>query len=588
MEISYKQFYQGIIIGSKKIIENKNQLNQINVFPVADADTGSNLSETAKNITQYISNEESIAHVFKSAARGAFIGARGNSGIIFAQFMDFCAKEMPDTTSIELSDFSIKMKKAVDNLYNYVIDPVEGTILTILRSWAHTLESYKKHDDFDEYINSVITNTYETLQSTPELLPVLKKSGVVDSGAQGMFYFLEGLMQSFSKTKQLVILHETQVFDKVKVDIDDLAESDKYRYCCEFMLEKHDSITKEELAEFGDSALLLEQNDLIKVHIHSNQPHEVAKYLLNRGTITAQKVEDMQLQKSVGTHKRGNIAIITDSIADLPEEYVTEQQIFVIPLSLEINGQTYLDRLTIQSEDFSLMNTQANQQPQSSLPSLYAIERTLDFVFAHFDEAIIITVSGKLSGTYKTLSQYVKKYPDKNIQVIDSKLNSGAQGLLVKKAAALREQEKDLETIATELLEQRENYKILVALDTTKYLARSGRVSNTMGSILKALNFKPIMSLNKDGAGIAFGASFSQAGLKKKILKNIAKENTSSGISNYVVLHANCADKANQFAEEMEQLIGKKADYISNISPVVEATAGAGAIAIAYEMEAKK
>ncbi|TLG75449.1 DegV family protein [Culicoidibacter larvae] len=588
MKINYSQFYQGIIIGSKKIIENKNQLNQINVFPVADADTGSNLSETAKNITQYMSNEESIAQVFKSAARGAFIGARGNSGIIFAQFMDFCAKEMPDTPSIELSDFSTKMKQAVDNLYNYVIDPVEGTILTILRSWAHTLESYKQHDDFDEYIDSVIINTYATLQNTPELLPVLKKRGVVDSGAQGMFYFIEGLMQSFSKTNQSILTHEPKITENVIIETSDLADSDVYRYCCEFMLEKHDAITKEELANFGDSALILEQNDLVKVHIHSNNPDLVAKYLLTRGTITTQKVEDMQLQKNVGSNKKGSIAIITDSIADLPGEYVTEQQIFVIPLSLEINGQSYLDRLTIQSEDFSFMNAHTNQQPKSSLPSLYAIERTLDFVFAHYDEAIIITVSGKLSGTYKTLNQYVKKYSDKKIQVIDSKLNSGAQGLLVKKAVALREQGKDLETITNDLTAQRENYKILVALDTTKGLARSGRVSNTTASILKALNFKPIMSLNKDGEGIAFGASFSQAGLKKKILKSIAKENNISGINNYVILHANCPDKADQFAAEIEQLIGKKADYISNISPVVEATAGAGAIAVAYETEAKK
>ncbi len=205
MKIRYldgSRLYNAIIAGGKAVIKNQAYLNKINVFPVPDADTGTNMASTMRSIMESSKVSRSLQSTLRSIADSALMGARGNSGIIFAQFFHGLSQELKDHHTISVTDFSRSVNNAITYVYDSILEPVEGTIITVMKDWAKAVEkNSEKTRDFVHLLSNSLKTARESLQNTPKQLKVLAEAGVVDAGAHGFVNFLEGISSFIQKGK---------------------------------------------------------------------------------------------------------------------------------------------------------------------------------------------------------------------------------------------------------------------------------------------------------------------------------------------------------------------------------------------------
>ena len=580
--ISNETLYKSFLLGAKYVISEKDTLNSINVFPVADGDTGSNLTSLMKSILLKARLEETLEKTAKSISDAAIVGARGNSGIIFASYI-YGFSDSIKGDSVDLDTFINSMSNASKTAYASIETPVEGTMITLMRMWYEILFEVKdKASDLVGLLTKAFERMKKELERTTELLQVLKDNKVVDAGAKGFYHFLDGFIRGFKGEDIDVDMKETPEEFHLHVNHFDAAQN---RYCTEVLFEGKDMDLegiKKLLMPFGDSLVVAGHKDLARIHIHTDVPAKIFELIEPLGLIVDQKVDDMKKQFDVANHRKHKIALVTDSIADLPDNYAEDNQIHVLNLSLLINQVTYYDKLTIENARFYKLMKELKSYPSSSLPNPKTIENLFSFLTTYYDEIIVITVSSKMSGTYQAFQMGKKAFPDKKITVIDSITNSVAEGLLVKRAMTGIEQGMKYEDIIEDIEKHKKLTKILVSVKTLKYMIRSGRVKKTTGIVGKLINLKPIISIDGEGMGIIAAKAFSQGKSDKLVFEDVKNAVATSGIYSYALVHVNALERAEHYALELEKITGMKPDYVSEISTIVAMNAGIGSVAVAY------
>ncbi len=583
MLLTNELIYKSFMIGAKNVIQEKNGLNAINVFPVPDGDTGSNLASMMTTIIEKARLGVNTEETMQSIADAAIVGARGNSGIIFAQYIyGFSLGVKADNMTTD--DFIQMVENASNHAYRAISKPVEGTMITLMRQFAKTLSTLKNASkNFIELLSKAYESLKEDLSKTPDLLPVLKENKVVDAGAKGFVHFVEGFLKAF-KGEDVDLSHITQ--DHVEeMHVEHLEESE-FRYCTEalvrgsnFNLEQ----IKKDLIIFGNSLVVAGTQKTVRIHIHTDTPEHIFSYFDDGNSqIVEQKVDDMKRQYETANHRKYPIALVTDSIADLPSELIESYQIHMVPISLMINEQNYFDKLTIRNERFYQIMDQKGVYPTSSQPNIKTLENLFSFLSTYHKEIIVLTVSQKMSGTYSVFVEAAKKFPDTRIQVINSKQNSGAEGLLVLKAAELIDQGKSFDEVVEGVEKTIPQSRILVSVKTLKYMIRSGRLKKAKKVVAQALNLKPIISIDEHGEGIIFDKGFNIRTVDKKILAHMKDIHETCGIEHYAIVHAKAMDRVESYEKALVEIIGKKPTYIMEISTVVAMNAGIGSVAVAY------
>ena len=298
---------KALIGGVNYLILNKDEVNALNVFPVPDGDTGTNMSLTAKSsmkLVNEVKNEANIEEIAKAAARGSLMGARGNSGVILSQFLRGFSEGLEGLEEADIAQVAQALKKASDTTYNAVMKPTEGTILTVGRETADfAIRSYKKYDDPVVFFKDVIDEANKSLDRTPEKLQVLKEAGVVDAGGKGLVLILEGAYKTLVG-EEIESIEEDEVLKKKaqkQIDFGPGDESIKFGYCTEFIIntdyEDIDAF-KEKLAPLGDCLLVVggAGTGLIKVHVHTNNPGQALEYAVELGALQDIKIDNMRFQ----------------------------------------------------------------------------------------------------------------------------------------------------------------------------------------------------------------------------------------------------------------------------------------------------
>jgi hypothetical protein len=581
--LSNELLFKSFMIGAQNVILEKNQLNAINVFPVPDGDTGSNLASMMKSILERSKLGKTSEETVQSIADAAIVGARGNSGIIFAQYIIGFSQGIQNN-QIDTDTFIESAEQGAHYAYQSISKPVEGTMITVMRTWAVAMKQFKHATtNFIELMNNAFEAAKEELAKTPEKLAVLKQNKVVDAGAKGFVHFIEGFIKALKGEDIDLSVHQNEVVSELHVDH---LEDSQYRYCTEALLRgKHFNLEslRAKLETFGDSLVVAGSDQTVRVHIHTDRPDQVFAYLSETGRISEQKVDDMKRQFEAANHRKYPIALVTDSIADLPESMVDQYQIHMFPINLIINETTYYDKVTIQSSRFYEMMDSLEVYPTSAQPNPKSLENFFSFLTTYYQKVIVLTVSEKMSGTFQAFKEAALKFKDvADIRVINSKQNSGAEGLLVLKAAQLIESAASIDDIEQTIESLTGKSKILVSVKTLKYMVRSGRVSKVTGIIGKIMNLKPIISIDETGQGIIFEKSLSLKSSNRKIEQHIREVVREHGIENFAIVHANAPDRAKQYAELYQEIIGKAPDYVMDISTIVAMNAGIGTVAIAY------
>lgn len=590
--IDGEKIYYGFVSGANEVIKQKLELNRINVFPIADGDTGNNLAYTLNAILQNADMKDSPKETMASIADAALIGARGNSGIIFAQFVNGMYMELEDKEDIEVLGFAKAVKKAGEYAHRAISDPVDGTMVTVISDWANSLCSLGEEiKDFSQLFTDSLKVALISLNETTNKIQVLKDANVVDSGAKGFVHFIEGFL-NFIKTGEVTNLKS--IISKVNFDKmgDHVHENFdlNYRYCTEALIEGEDLNQKQirkEIGSLGDSLIIAGNKNKMRIHIHTDIPEKLFFALNDYGKIIYQKADDMKRQYESIYDRNSEIAILTDSVADLPRELMDKYQIHLLPLNILIDGTNYLDKLTISSSYFYQLMDELEEYPSSSQVTVKEAEKVLIELSNHYESIIAITVSGKMSGTYETLlkASANEDLKDTNIKIIDSKTNSGAEGLLVMKAAKALEEGKSYEEIIDIVEDGVKKTKIFVSVPTLKYMLKSGRIGRAQAIAGDIVNLKPVVSIDEAGDGIVIGKAFSINGNTRKIQELVKEILKNDKIGSYCIVHANGEKRAKEYEDYFERLLGKSPEYTMDISSVVALNAGIGSVALALSTE---
>ena len=587
MQIKYidgPRLHRAIQAGINHVITRKDYLNKINVFPVPDGDTGTNMAYTLATISEETKDntELHISKVADSIADASLNGARGNSGSILAQFFVGFADGITPSSKLTPEKFSNAVETAKHYSYDALSEPMEGTILSVISDWSDSLkEIYKEHDDFIQIFDHALEKAKESLEKTPEKLAILKKAGVVDAGAQGFVDFLEGI-QSFIKDGQIDDVDTSVIAEPVE-DFE-VEMSDEFRFCTECLVSGTDIDRvkmKEQLMNLGKSIVLAGSKKKAKVHIHTNDPQAVFTLCHEYGDVKGEKADDMLKQQKDAHGSHEDIAIVVDSGCDLPEQIIEEYNIHMVPVRLNFGDEHHVDKVTITSEEFWEELRSNPNHPQTSQPTQGDFRRQYQFLKGHYQDAISIHLPAAVSGTLQSATLASEDNKDLPVSVIDSQNGSVAIGLIALSAAeAVKEKcskKEILEIIEHAIL----NTTVYIGLDTLDYIVKGGRVSANKKKFANLLRINPILTFEKEGVkpiGKSYGSNNKIEKLIKFVTARLPKGSFRIGIA-----HGNAPELAEKASSHFKSLGAKKV-ITTELGPALGVHAGPNSLVIATQL----
>ena len=534
--INGKELYSALVSGICKVISRHEHLNKINVFPVPDGDTGTNLLFTLKpvlNIQDSISND--VSKALTQISDVAIDSARGNSGTIMAQYFIGMAEKSSNIIKINNKNIFDLLDSAYNAAKESMEEPKEGTIITVMRDIAIESKNHIDSNDIKNTFKAIYEVSIKSLNNTPEQMQILKDAGVVDAGAQGFVDLIEGLYHYIETGENInpesIEIHET---DSADINIENYDDSN-YQFCTECIIEG-DSISrkdmKETLTSMGDSFILAGTKSKVKVHIHTDNPNKVFELCSNYGTVKNQKADDMHQQVSSSHDSKSEIAIVTDSGCDI--QYDTHNNnIHMVPVRYSFGSKEYIDKVSHTSDEFymELMNNPLH--PKTSQPPTGDFIRKYENLSTHYKSIISIHIPAKLSGTLQSAKNATKNI-DMKITHIDSLCASVGLGLIIKQASEWAKESYDHKLIVQKVKSLIKNTKILQVVNDISYSIKGGRVPKFAGPIAKILKIHPILTNDEEGSLKAESVLFGKKDLHIKFAKYILKtldKNTNYNIS---------------------------------------------------------
>lgn len=303
LKIDGQCFYNMVVNGSNSLEENKEYVNSLNVFPVPDGDTGTNMSMTFRTAVSEIQGmqDKSVGEIVKKLSKGALMGARGNSGVILSQIFRGIAKSLETKEYVNSKEFAESLMEGSKAAYKAVMRPTEGTILTIIRAAGESAVKCES-DDIAVMLEEVCDYSRSILNKTPEMLPVLKKAKVVDAGGMGLFIILQGMYEVVKNNMESIEIKSPKKVELPSV-VQNLEEQDiKFGYCTEFFIRSNNVENieiddfKHTIEEIGDSMVIVNDEDIVKVHIHTNDPGKVLSQAVKLGELSKIKIDNMREQ----------------------------------------------------------------------------------------------------------------------------------------------------------------------------------------------------------------------------------------------------------------------------------------------------
>ena len=518
--------------------QQRSELNRINVFPVPDGDTGTNLALTVQAIADHLegSTDRAVGIVAQEAADAAVLSARGNCGMMLSHFLLGFASVLEDRERIDAEQLGMALSAGVENLYAAIEQPVEGTILTVMRETAESA-SGAETSDIGALVEHMLERAQRSLSRTPDLLPVLKSAGVVDAGAKGFVSLLEGVV---------LFLHGDPLTTEVNGDfaasppavamVEYPDREERYRFCTEALVRGDglptQSEVRDQLRDRGDSMIVIRTGEVLKLHIHTDDPEDVFEYLKGLGNLVTHNAEDMKAQHAaVGragvSHlslARRPVGIVTDSAADLPNEIIRAHGIQVVPLMLVDGDAVYRDGVDVTADQFHEMLAGQESLPTTSQPPPGAFLEGFKRAAEDAEQVVGVIMGSGLSGTFTSAEAAMSRADGVPVRLMDSLGASLLQGLLVLKATEMAEMGQEPDEIVSELDRIRAQSGLLFTVETFDRLLASGRVGRGKALLGTLLNVKPILGLDGAGKVVPKGKAIGRNRVMTALLDVIAEE----------------------------------------------------------------
>ncbi len=533
-------FANALRSGIYKVIKSQENLNSINVFPVADADTGTNLCLSLGPLIKVIENKKNhhLGTLLIELADKLLDSSRGNSGSIIAQFFQGISEYSGNKSKISPLDFSKSIKLGSNYANDALSEPIEGTIITVISSFGEAISNEIKENpntDFISMFRVALPLLKIAVVNTKNQLDVLKKANVEDAGARGFYLLMKGFINN-------IVLNENE--SKPEISVNSYIETDNhfnetasptgFQYCTECIINGIDidrRLLRESLSKHGDSIVIAGTKQKAKIHIHTDQPNTIFNVAKKYGDVTSEKADDMHLQHKIMRKDASKFAVITDSAADIHDEDLENLDIHIIPIRIQFGEKGYLDKVTITPNEFFEELNSNLIHPTTSQPSMGDFRRQYQYLASHFDDVISINITNKISGTYDAALLASKKITASGkIHVFNSLNASIGQGQIAIIAAQCAKAGMSISETLTALKKIRSNTKTYAMIPDLKYAVRGGRVPNSIKLVAEIMRLTPILQTSSNGNLKTNNFLFGRKNVLRKFSKFISKHHDNDEI----------------------------------------------------------
>lgn len=575
--------------GALEVIGRQDHLNKINVFPVADGDTGTNLAHTLSTIAQRLKDcaDNHAGNVLTLIADAALDGARGNSGAIFAQFFQGLSDGAAGLQQLTTRQFSHAAILGAKYAHDALSEPKEGTLVTVLRDFSKELRNHVDENplaDFITVLQKGLQTAVVSLKNTPNLLEVLKKAGVVDAGAQGFVDFLSGMVAylTVGKVPEVEIILETPAAD------DYIADTGDFQYCTECIIE-NDSIDqrilREGLSQLGNSLVIAGRRNKVRIHMHVNTPQQLFDAAAQFGSVSGQKADDMWSQaKASGNTKTQQVALVIDSSADIPDETLDALSAHVVPLRVHFGDVSYLDKVGITSDEFYIELANSDTHPTTSQPSPGDFRRLYSYLASHYEGVISLHVTSVHSGTHQSAVSAANRTDSGKVHVVDSRNGSVGLGLLAQYAGELAQKGLDLETISASIESLVDKTSVFIVLDDLRFAVRGGRIPPLVHKLSNLFRIRPVLTINSEGRISLSGVLFGKSNVVRKFSSFVQNRINPNRTYRMAVGHASSEENGKALHTSLSARIPKLTyNFLDSLGPALGVHAGPGALVVAIQ-----
>ncbi|HWU78327.1 MAG TPA: DegV family protein [Rhodanobacter sp.] len=581
---------RALIGGARHVIADRETLNRINVFPVADGDTGSNLAFTLGRVLSGALSRRvaGVGELMRRVAEDAIDGGRGNSGAILAQFLTGMAAGIGDRVAVAPGQLALAVRAGATSAREAVSDPREGTMLSVISAFAGALDPRDEVHDIKAWFAPALEVARKALAHTPQQLPVLLRAGVVDAGAQGFLDLLEGIAAFLAGESGV---HRAQRLDQVApVSLhghDELPEADpSHRWCSECLV-LGDALDvpalRAQVTRLGASSVVVAGSDTrVRLHAHVAEPQALFELAARFGRVESSKADDMHAQARTAADGAA-VAVITDSSADLPEGIAAALNIHVVPLRLNFGEQDYLDKVGLSPAQFYRKLRESEVLPRTSQPPPGDFRRQFEFLLSHHPALVYVGVARAVSGTIQSAETAAQRGAIERTFIVDSANAAGGQALLAIAAAEAARRGDDAAAIVARLAGLRSHTLTWAMTADLGMAVRGGRLPAWSKTLVELLGLTPIARIKPSGKLGVVAGLLGRRHLPERFARHVARRVDHRLRWRLIVGHCDAAYEGGLLLDSLRRLLDCQESWLVETGPAIGAHAGPGALVISLQ-----
>lgn len=571
-----------LIAGARRVMADRDLLNRINVFPVADGDTGSNLAFTLGSVLSGALGRRAngVGTLLQRVAEDAVDGGRGNSGAILAQFFAGVAESVATRATLTQRELALAVRHGAASARQAVMEPREGTMLSVIAAFADGLDAEAPAASVRDWFATALQRARDALADTPRQLPVLQRAGVVDAGAKGFVDLLEGI-GAYLHGEPAVgsVPEEERHADWLAAHAHD-SEFDAdpaHRWCSECLVLGEDIDTaavRAAVAALDASCVVAAgSRSRVRVHAHVASPQALFDAMARFGRVEASKADDMQAQAraAAGT---GGVAVVTDSSADLPEGLADALDLHVVPLRLNFGGEDFLDKVGLSPSAFYRRLRQGGELPRTSQPPPGDFRRQFEFLLSHHPQVLYLGVARAVSGTLQAAETAAQRGEAERILVFDTANAAGGQALLALAAARMARTGMTAEAMVDQLQALRERTVTWGMARDVSMAVRGGRLPRWAKVLVDVLRLVPLARMSPKGRLRVAGALWGRGSLPARFAAHVARRVPPGQRWRVIVGHCDAAADGQRLLDAIRTQLDCDEAWLVETGPAIGAHAG--------------
>lgn len=586
-----------LLAGIARLVGERRHLDRLNVFPVPDGDTGTNLALTLSAVAESLAalNTRHAGELLAAAADTALDSARGNSGAIFAAYLQGLAGAVAEHARIGLPELATALAVAEQSARQALQNPLEGTVLTVMRDIAVAAapEKLAPEADFSQLMGSLITSARSAAADTRNTLEEMRNAGVEDAGAVALLLLFEGMAEALQPGLAPPVDLSTDT------DLARHAHADGFRgvsaserYCTECLITGtgiDQAALRAELAQIGSSVVVIGNPAKLRLHVHVGAPEQAFRIARRHGLVSAEKADDMLRQERLLQVQNRRVVLVTDSAADLPAAVWDELGIQMVPLRVIFGTQSHLDKTGLTPAEFFAELAANPDHPKTSQPSPGDFRRVFELLCSHFEQVVTISLTSRLSGTCQAaVAAASRSGKPGQVTVLDSRNVSVGLGLVVQAAAEVAAAGAEAAEVIAAATSAIDNTRIYGAIPDLSHAVRGGRIPQPWRWLGSWLPVTFIIALDAGGVrmrGITLRNGDRIAALLKPALRDVQRTSgNSSRPLRLLIGHAAVPALAEALRKQcLTQFPTAESVVVTELGPAIGVHGGPGTLALAVQ-----